>query len=114
MVESKASMATGLGVGALEPADGDYQGHLRGKEKQALLVIKETCWDGRGCGGGAGLEQPGSSHSGERIREVRRARRGLVGQKSPVALMCMTVCAHRDRRSLKVNMGFDITGGICQ
>lgn len=63
---------------------------------------------------GAELEQPGSSHSEGGIREVRRAGRGLVGQKSPVALMCMTVCAHRDGRSLKVNMGFDITGGIRQ
>lgn len=63
---------------------------------------------------GAELEKPGSSHSGGEIREVRRARRGLVGQKSPVALICVTVCAHRDQRSLKVNMGFDITGGICQ
>lgn len=45
-------MATGLEVGALKPADGDCQGHLRGREKQALLVIKETCWDGWGCKGG--------------------------------------------------------------
>lgn len=62
----------------------------------------------------AGLEHPGSFHRGGGIREVRRARRRLVGQKSPVALICMTVCAYRDQRSLNVNMGFDIPGGICQ
>lgn len=31
---------------------GDCQGHLRCREKQVLLVIKETCWDGWGAGGG--------------------------------------------------------------
>lgn len=67
-----------------------------------------------GGAGGAGLEHPESFHSGGGIREVRRARRRLVGQKSPVALICMPVCTYRDRRSLNVNMGFDIPGGICQ